>query len=114
MLAFKRKSNLESVLLPDVALLEVVEPLLVVLHLLLAVCLKLLELVHQLLLLLPELLERVELLGEHHDLPIQLVLGGAGQEGGVVHPVHHHLARSQYFQRLNLKIHLAVQPSSDS
>ena len=74
-LKFEVCTHLEPVLLPDVALLQVIEPLLVILHLLLAVSLQLLKLVHQLLLLLTELLEGVELLGEHHDLPVQLILG---------------------------------------
>ena len=65
----------DDCLLPDVVLLQVVDLLLVLLHLVLAVSLELVELVAQLLLLLPELLKRVEFLGEHHDLALQLLLG---------------------------------------
>ena len=45
---------------------------------------------------------------------VQLVLGGAAQEGGVFHLVHHHLARRQHLQWLHLQIHLCSQLSSSS
>ena len=66
---------LQPVLLPDVTFLQCVDLLLVLLHLVLAVALQLVKLVAQLLLLLAELLQRVKLLGQDHDLALQLLLG---------------------------------------